>query len=466
MNKKKSFNIIILLACILLNIGTLHAQVWTNDNSIIMRTNLQIENKGQKIKPYIDKNGNEYLIGSCKKLGVNSSYFTLWNDNNTIVYESFLNTNNLIISDFTILGDTIYFCGQRIPSQYTTLGIIGRFNIHDFLDDGNFNYDLAYIGNSEILTKLVASYQDSDTISIVAIGYNSINTNFQNKLVHLKVTNSNTQPILHNEDFTNAQANQKEVFWDIELTNNKVITLSHLHPTDKYVVRYHNPNAPYTNIGKNTHTDANIFFNKSSDKFQYSFHLADISEEKIAVAVFAFNNQNIPFTMVNFLKKNSYLVLSSQLFYNIDKTYNILEMEYSKDTKKLLILGEEDFGGVKPEPIMYILDPNKTTAYISEKNHFNFSNLIDHFSVIPGGRYAVAGVYPLTQTSFSQMVTTKVIPVATNTCVVPQKLNVQPLNFHNGAPSIETIPTNPIGCAWNSFNAYNSNEGVIIECNE
>ncbi len=467
MNQKKYFNIIILFVCILLNIGILHAQVWTNDHSVTMRTDLLINKQGQKIKPYVDKNGKEYLIEISKSPGMDSCYFTLWNDNSNIVYESFLNTPHINILDFTILGDSIYFCGQRAPSQNTVFGIIGRFNIYDFLDDGNFSYDLANIGSSEILTKLVASYKDSDTTSIVAIGYDSINTNFQNKLINFKMTDSNIQPILlHNGDFTNAQGNQKEVFWDIELDDNYVITLSHIYPTDQYVIRYHNPIDPYANIKKITYSDTNIFFNKSSDKFQYSFHLADVSEYQIAVAVFAFSNQNNPFTMVNFLKKYSHYVLSSQLFYNVDKSYNILEMEYSKEAKKLLILGVENYGDTHQIPAMYILDPNITTAYIGEKNYIVNSNWINHFSVIPRRSYAVAGLYPLSQTLLLQMVTTKVIPATTSTCVANQKLNVEPLNFQNGVPNNNTITPNQIGCAWNSFNAHNPNGVIIIECNE
>lgn len=467
MNQKKYFNIIILSICILLSSYIMHAQVWTNDHSVAMRTDLLINNQGQKIKPYIDKNGREYLIEISKSPGMDTCYFTLWNDNSNIVYESFLNTPNLNILDFTILGEYIYFCGQRVFSSNTIFGIIGRFNIHDFLDDGNFNYDLANIGDSEILTKLVASYQDSDTTSIVAIGYDSINTNFQNKLVHLKVTNSNTQPVLYNGDFTNAQGNQKEVFWDIEFDGNKVITLSHIHPTDQYVVRYHNPINPYANIGEFTFSDPNIFFIYSSNHlFDYSFHLADISEFKIAVAVFAMSNQNRPFTMVNFLKKASHYVFSSQLFYHSTKSYNILEMEYSQETNKLLILGDEQVTGTKQIQSMYILNPDITTAYIGEQNYFANSPWNNHFSVIPQKRYAVAGARPFSQTSFSQIVTTKFIPATTSSCVIPQNLNVQPLNFQNGVPSIETIYSVSIGCGWNSFNAYNSNEGVIIECNE
>lgn len=466
MNQKKYFNIIILFICILLSSYIMHAQVWTNDHSVAMRTDLLINNQGQKIKPYIDKNGREYLIEISKSPGMDTCYFTLWNDNSNIVYESFLNTPNLNILDFTILGEYIYFCGQRVFSSNTIFGIIGRFNIHDFLDDGNFNYDLANIGGSEILTKLVASYQDSDTTSIVAIGYDSINSNFQNKLVNLKITNSNTQPVLYNGNFTNAQGNQKEVFWDIEFDGNKVITLSHIHPTDQYVVRYHNPINPYANIGEFTFSDPNIFFIYSSNLFDYSFHLADISEFKIAVAVFAMSNQNRAFTMVNFLKKASLYVLSSQLFYHSTKSYNILEMEYSQETNKLLILGDEQVTGTKQIQSMYILDPDITTAYVGEQNYFANSHWNNHFSVIPQKRYAVAGVRPFSQTSFYQMVTTKFIPATTTSCVIPQNLNVQPLNFQNGVHNNNTIILPTIGCGWNSFNAYNSNEVVIIECNE
>lgn len=150
----------------------IHAQSWLSGESIVLENhNLTVNTYAQKIKAL----KSDVLIGITKQHGGNYLFTALF-DGSSIIHESDLNNPNLHVSDFCILKDWIYFCGKMDLSGGNFMGIIGRFKIDDFLDDGYFSYKITQIQNTENLTNLVAYNTDNepDVTHIVAIGDDAI----------------------------------------------------------------------------------------------------------------------------------------------------------------------------------------------------------------------------------------------------------------------------------------------------
>ena len=98
-----------MLVMALLLIGSpLQAQNWVNSQSLMMNTSLKTDVYAQKVKVYDTKR----LISLSKYEDSVKYCFSLWVNNNNLVYNSFIDTTGVTINDFTVLGDSIYFCGR------------------------------------------------------------------------------------------------------------------------------------------------------------------------------------------------------------------------------------------------------------------------------------------------------------------------------------------------------------------
>ena len=112
----------------MLHISPTRAQDWQISQSTTVHTPFQTETYAQKVRVF----NNDYLVGITKVAGNEHYGFVLWENTNTIERIALLGTPDIIINDFAILGNDLYFCGQRMISQGFYVGIIGCFNMIDF----------------------------------------------------------------------------------------------------------------------------------------------------------------------------------------------------------------------------------------------------------------------------------------------------------------------------------------------
>lgn len=457
--KKKIFTRFYMLAMLILfATSPLQAQNWLLGPSMMMYTNLTTDVYTQKVKPYDDR----YLIAISKYQDSVKYCFSLWENNNNLVYNSFIDTTGITINDFTVLGDSIYFCGNIETAPNTWHGILGRFDVNDFLDDGNFNYDFVYIPDTTNLTRLVAYYSGVDTVSLMAIGHHTLNGTTPGKIVHLGFNVNTGNPILSDLIYPAISNTQKEIMHDICISDDLVVTLSHGYPKNQYIVRYFNQSFLPSNMRKYIYTFPNIQFNVSSDVYEFPLHLADISELKKAVCVSA-TDGNRNFTMVNILKRASHYVLSTQLVSHYDKSNKPLEMEYSAKYNDLLLLNDSYHSGMGMIQTMTHLNPDSVSDYISATEFFVKPNVLNHFSIIQKNKYAVAGVVP--KTSPIQMIATKRIPPENTDCVDLTSFLVDFITVPDGVVvSTDAFILCTLG--WNSSTATNSGDVIHIYCSE
>ena len=146
----------ILLAAMVLINTAIQAQSWFNPTkSIRISTSLITEAYTQKVRPF----NNDYLISTG--IDTNSKYcFTVWTNGNIILRKSTLDSANIVVNDFTLLNNVVYFCGKRLNSQGNFIGCIGKLTVNQLLGAQGFAYQLQDIALTEELTNIVA-YQDN-----------------------------------------------------------------------------------------------------------------------------------------------------------------------------------------------------------------------------------------------------------------------------------------------------------------
>ena len=457
--KKKIFTRFYMLAMLILfATSSLQAQIWTNSQSLMMNTDVVVDLQAQKVQEY----GDKYLITISKKTDSSNYCFSSWIIGSNVVHNSFLNTSDITINDFTILGDSLYFCGNRKVSQNLTLGILGRFNINDFLDDGNFGYNFAYLADTENLTKLVAYYTQGDTVCLMAIGHDTISDTTIGRITLLKFETSSTSPDYEIIKCPFVSYTQKEVMHDISLLDNEIITLSHIHPTNMYVLRYFKRQSSFDNTYNVYYTFPNLQFNVSSDVYEFPLHFTNISDLKNAVCVSIIKNQEY-FTMVNILKNCSDYVFSTQLVLHKEKLNKALEMDYSVDNKEILLLNNTYSGQQMYQPMVH-LDAESVTNYYAIEEIFDKPNQLNHFFIIPNGKYAVAGVRPLSQTSGEQLLSVKDINPLENDCVSMFDKEIDVIHVPDGNWNNISLLYLQYGGAWNSGGAFDSSEPINVYC--
>lgn len=460
--KKKIFTRFYMLAMLILfATSSLQAQNWVNNQSTMMHTGLKTNLYAQKVKPYSD----QYLVGISKHLDSVKYCFSLWENNNHSVYESFIDTTGISINDFTILGDSIYFCGNIETAPNTWYGILGRFNINDFLNDGNFNYSFVYIPGVIDLTRLVAYYSGTGNISLMAIGHNTLNGTAPGRVVHLNYNINATNPSCQVFGCPFISNTEKEIMHDICFLDNEIVTLSHIYPTNKYIVRAYSNTSTFSNIGKVVYSFPNYQFNVSSDVYEFPLRLTGISELKMAACVSVINGSKY-FTMVNILKRASYYVLSTQLVSHYDKSNKPLEMEYSSECNKLLLLNDSYHVGKGMVQTITHLNPDSIADYYSVKDLFAKPNELNHLSILPNKKYAVAGVTPLVPPSTPQMVSVRNIMSEPTSCVNNTKVMINFVNMPNGAIDSTAGVLSSFILGWNNGTATNSGEVINVYCYE
>lgn len=398
----------------------LHSQTWTNYHSMIASSGFGTDATAQKIKVF----NQDTLIGITKKAGIDHYGFSMFQNGNNTEYVTLLDTPNIIISDVTFLDDTAYFCGKRLISQNTYIGVIGRFSVRDFINNGNFNYELLNINQVENLTGLVAYYKPSSTmVFLKAIGNTSFSSQNPGRIIQLDFYNNS--PTANYRCYTcSANINGKEIMHDICLTNNYISVISHIYPKNRYIVRTFDKNNPYSELTSTEYAfPNNISFNVAGDPMMFPLHITSYSNNRLAICLSATDGQNF-FTMVNYTAALSSNISRTHLIYHNDKSNRPLEMEFSQSTGKLLILNEKNFSSQWTHHIMHYLNPFNTISYNTYEEKLNINNQLNHFCVLPNDRYAVVGTYPFSQTSNLHLYAIKYINANSLMCIPDGQITI------------------------------------------
>ena len=380
----------ILLAAMMLINTALQAQSWLNTKVLTVNNSLKTNTYAQKVRPY----GDDMLIGLSKKYNVDHYCFEAWQDGQTSVIRGFLNAADIVVSDFKVFDDTVYFCGKRLTNQGNYIGVIGRFDIASFISGGNADYDLTDINATSNLTSLIVYRKPaSHVIYVVAIGLqDNILGNVLGRYVfmyydsHTGVTNYRVRYP------STPTVTSIEYLQDIALTDKHVVTASRLYPDNTFIVRTFEISDPLNEQVSNNFTCPNLSFYTTSDPYEYPVHITALNGDTIALSVGATDGPN-DFTMVSKLHPLSQNILSTQQIYHFDKESKVLEMDYSSETNKLLLLTSSNFQGQGIKQSINILNPDETQTYFAPVELLTTPNELNHLCVSPHSRYALAGIY-------------------------------------------------------------------------
>ena len=381
----------ILLAAMVLINTSIQAQSWLNQKVLTVNNSLKTNTYAQKVRPY----GDDMLIGLSKKYNVDHYCFEAWQDGQTSVIRGFLNAADIVVSDFKVFDDTVYFCGKRLTNQGNYIGVIGRFDIASFISGGNADYDLTDINATSNLTSLIVYRKPaSHVIYVVAIGLqDNILGNILGRYVFMYYDSYTGVTNYRVRRPSTPTVTSIEYLQDIALTDNHVVTVSRLYPDNAFIVRTFDMADPSNEQASNNFTCPNLSFYTTSDPYEYPVHITALNVDTIALSVGATDGPN-DFTMVSKLHPQSQNILSTQQIYHFDKESKVLEMDYSSETNKLLLLTSSNFQGQGIKQSINILNPDATQSYLAPVELLTAPNELNHLSVSPHSRYALAGVYP------------------------------------------------------------------------
>ena len=390
MENKIFSKVSILLAAMVLISTALQALSWLGSKVLTVHNSLQTNTYAQKVRPY----GENFLIALSKKPNVDHYCFEAWQDGQTSVIRGFLNAADIVVSDFKVFDDTVYFCGKRLTNQGNYIGVIGRFDIASFISGGNAYYDLTDINATSNLTSLIAYRKPaSHVIYVVAIGLqDNIIGNILGRYVfmyydsHTGITNYEVRRP------STPTVTSIEYLQDIALTDKHVVTASRLYPDNTFIVRTFEISDPLNEQVSNNFTCPNLSFYTTSDPYEYPVQITALNGDTIALSVGATDGPN-DFTMVSKLHPQSQNILSTQQIYHFDKESKVLEMDYSSETNKLLLLTSSNFQGQGIKQSINILNPDETQTYFAPVELLTTPNELNHLCVSPHSRYALAGIY-------------------------------------------------------------------------
>lgn len=439
--KKVLLSCVVLFLLNILHINQSQAQDWQNSSSVTLHTPFPVDAYAQKVKVY----NNDYLVGITKKESSIYGFVQWYNGNNSATY-GLLNNSNIVLNDFTFFGNFLYFCGQKLTNQGNYVGIIGYFNMNDFINNGNFNYQYTEVPTINNLTKILINTYSTGDIIVTAIGNDpNIMLGGYGQIVHINLANPNS--IFYNPFPINIT--QLEVLFDMFSYGDYVITLSKNHPSDQYFIRYFKFNGQYLqNIISYIYTFPNIYTIYTSNPEYYPLHIANISQDTFAVCLSASDGQT-DFTMINFHKKFSHHIFSSQLLRHYDKDHTVLEMEYSTVIDKLLLLNDSYFNGQGKVQTMTYIDPWEMNSYVTLMENFNTPSKINHFSLISPDHYAVTGSYSFSQSNNLHLFATKKINHNFLSCLDNSLPTITPIIAGQG--------TSVLNISYNSSNIINAN---------
>ncbi len=446
----------ILFACIL------QAQSWQNFKSLTAYGMQTTNDYVQKIRPFKE----DMLVTIIKQ---NNNYgFSLWIDDSNLVRNKFFASQNIIVSDMCILGDTLYFCGKRLTTQSNYVGIIGRLSMQDFINNPAFQYETADINNTEHLTHLVAyNKPGSDVVYIVTIGNYGLSNNQTGRYVfaYYDPYNSSTTSYTYSCPFISS--NKKEIFEDICLTDNHVATISRIYPDSEFIIRTFELASPTNNQYKNSFSFPNtLYFNTSFVISEFPLHITHLGNDKVAVCVSVSYQSNYYYTMVNKLGVTSNNISLTQLVPYDEKINKPLELDYLAETNQLLLLNSCYLQGTgRITQTITVLNPDTIPPYNATMEFFDSTGYeFKHLSVIPNKRYAAIGTY-FDQSDYYQLIGTKYFNY-NGSCMVFHAVSIGTINNTPQATSAGNLTSspNPTTINWTTGNIGGNSLGITTNC--
>lgn len=439
----------------------LHSQTWTNHHSMIASSGFDTDATAQKIKVF----NQDTLIGITKKAGLEYYGFSMFQNGNNTEYIALLDSADIVISDFTLLGDTAYFCGKRLISQNTYIGVIGRFSVREFIDNGSFNCQITDINNTEHLIGLVAFYKpSSNLVHLTAIGNANLSSSNPGRIVYLDFQNNSNSISACCIFFAQSLMNGKEIMQDICLSNHYISVVSLVYPTNSYIIRTFLRTNPNTMLSSNEFAFSNnVYFNVATDPFMFPIHITSFLGDKLAVCLSATDGQNF-FTMVNFGSSNSPNIAGTQTIPHSDKANSPLEMEYSSEMGKILILNEYDFRWEGANHSLCYIDPMLNTPYTTIEDSLTSMNQLNHFCILPHKKYAVVGVRSTSQMLAPHLYAIKEIASGSTNCIDENSITIGNLNLPNGN-SISILSSIPYtNLNWSTISTTSYLNGINASC--
>ena len=168
--------------------------------------------------------------------------------------------------------------------------------------------------------------------------------------------------------------------------------------------------------------------------------------------------------MINFHKKLSHHIFSSQLLRHYDKNHTVLEMEYSTIIDKLLLLNDSYFNGQGKIQTMTYIDPWETNPYVTLMENFNTPSKINHFSLISPNHYAVTGSYSFSQSNNLHLFATKEINHDFLSCLDNSLPTIDTLFIGQGTLVSQVPMYDTINANWIVDQTSNYIDNIDVNC--
>lgn len=164
--------------------------------------------------------------------------------------------------------------------------------------------------------------------------------------------------------------------------------------------------------------------------------------------------------MVNVLKETSYPILVTQLIPHDDKDNSILEMEYSAETNKLLVMNRIH---TTQQPIT-MLKLSATPPYTTTMEWTGITKNINHFSIIPYSKYAIAGIN--SSSSHYQLFAIKNINYNPNSCFGTQPVQISAFQTFLPVTAPAVTIQGGLVANWTNYNSSKSSDTLSVDCIE
>ena len=166
------------------------------------------------------------------------------------------------------------------------------------------------------------------------------------------------------------------------------------------------------------------------------------------------------FTMVNVLKEPQYAILATHLIPHNDKDNSILEMEYSAETDRLLVMNRIH---TTQQPIT-MLKLSATPPYTTTMEWITTTQNINHFSIVPEKRYALAGIDA--SGSNLQLFSVKDIGYNANNCFSRQPVQISAFQTFLPTPAPSVTIQGGLVANWVNYSSSKINNNLSVDCIE
>ena len=283
--------------------------------------------------------------GDTQRPDIYQGYF-VYKDNTTLFYNYAKMPDNIVVYDFRIFNDIVYFCGEN---KSTNEGVLGCFECMELKmlppPPYEVHYKYAPIGSSTQLNRIVV-YKDpiSSVLRVVALGYNSIvpcpGSYFCNMAVECRGLNPGGGTIFYSTRQAYSMANYEQ-WTDIVATDNylAIVGFSQIGSDKGLIIRRCDPSDPLGPM--------------MDDIYMYPF-TEDLSIESIKAL--SWRNDTIimaypwrsqignNYTDIRFFHLGSMQNTKAEQYKNPSKT-ELYEMAYLPTSKKVIILEDFDCTG-------------------------------------------------------------------------------------------------------------------------